>query len=167
MNIKTTDWFRLRGKQRNLDEHILFNKDLNHSYVIDKAILALLTELGELANEWRGFKYWSEDTEAREADMLVEYVDNLHFILSLENYYEFKYRGIGSIRQATITDQFTTIFYAVASLASDKENKVAELLSIRAHFIGLGEMLGFTSEQVENAYNDKYKINFERQASGY
>lgn len=31
----------------------------------DKLILALFTELGELANEWRGFKIWSKDQEPR------------------------------------------------------------------------------------------------------
>lgn len=31
----------------------------------EKLILALLVEVGECANEWRGFKYWSKNQEAR------------------------------------------------------------------------------------------------------
>ncbi|WP_338088272.1 dUTP diphosphatase [Lysinibacillus composti] len=34
-------------------------------------------------------------------------------------------------------------------------------------FTVLGEQLGFTWEQVENAYLEKNKINHERQLSGY
>ncbi len=32
----------------------------------EKKVLALQVEIGELANEWRGFKFWSEDQEPRE-----------------------------------------------------------------------------------------------------
>lgn len=31
----------------------------------NKLVLALLVELGECANEWRGFKFWSKDQEPR------------------------------------------------------------------------------------------------------
>lgn len=31
----------------------------------EKLILALLVEIGECANEWRGFKFWSKDQEPR------------------------------------------------------------------------------------------------------
>jgi dimeric dUTPase (all-alpha-NTP-PPase superfamily) len=32
----------------------------------NKLVLALLVELGECANEWRGFKFWSKDQKPRE-----------------------------------------------------------------------------------------------------
>jgi len=35
------------------------------------------------------------------------------------------------------------------------------------YFIGLGEMLGFSWKQVEDAYYAKNKINHERQDAGY
>jgi dimeric dUTPase (all-alpha-NTP-PPase superfamily) len=65
----------------------------------NKLILALLVELGECANEWRGFKFWSvnqiphtsavrvptmmEEDKEYYNPLLEEYVDGLHFVLEL------------------------------------------------------------------------------------
>lgn len=61
MNLK-----KLFDLQRQLDERI----EQEHPRQpgedrLGKKVLALLVELGELANEWRGFKFWSNDQEAR------------------------------------------------------------------------------------------------------
>ncbi|MEG0450360.1 MAG: dUTP diphosphatase, partial [Lysinibacillus sp.] len=52
--------------QAGLDEHILENhpelRDQNNS---DWKLLALQVELGECANEWRGFKKWSNNQKPR------------------------------------------------------------------------------------------------------
>lgn len=57
---------KLFEMQRQLDEHI--EKEHPRKPREDrlvKKILALQVELGELANCWRGFKYWSHDQEPR------------------------------------------------------------------------------------------------------
>ena len=54
--------------QAKLDEHIIQQKGLQGQDLLDKKILALQVELGELANEARFFKYWSEDTKPRTSD---------------------------------------------------------------------------------------------------
>jgi dimeric dUTPase (all-alpha-NTP-PPase superfamily) len=57
---------KLFEMQRQLDEHI--EKEHPRQEGEDrlaKKILALFVELGELANEHRGFKYWSNDQEPR------------------------------------------------------------------------------------------------------
>lgn len=46
-------------------------------------MLALLVEIGELANETRCFKYWSNKPASEREVILEEYVDGLHFILSI------------------------------------------------------------------------------------
>ncbi len=48
-----------------------------------KKMLALLVEIGELANETRCFKYWSNKPASEREVILEEYVDGLHFILSI------------------------------------------------------------------------------------
>jgi dimeric dUTPase (all-alpha-NTP-PPase superfamily) len=63
MNLK-----HLFELQRKLDEHIVKEKGLEGQDLLPKKILALQVELGELANEWRGFKFWSEDQEPRIKD---------------------------------------------------------------------------------------------------
>ena len=47
--------------QKKLDDHIIQEKGLQGQDLLDKKILALQVELGELCQEWRGFKFWSED----------------------------------------------------------------------------------------------------------
>src|SRR5699024_2680440 len=118
--------------QKKLDKRIIKEKGLEGVDLLDKKILALQVELGELANEHRGFTFWSENqrpnverwVECKKCDgtgdlnyeivegdaegtggheyvdcdecdssgtshmtnpLLEEYVDCLHFILSIGN----------------------------------------------------------------------------------
>jgi dimeric dUTPase (all-alpha-NTP-PPase superfamily) len=51
--------------QKEYESQLLDAKGLNRKELFDKKLLALKTELGELANEHRCFKFWSEDQEPR------------------------------------------------------------------------------------------------------
>jgi|SRR5690625_1517269 len=187
--------------QKTLDDRIEKEKGLEGQDLLDKKILALQVELGELANEWRGFKFWSENQEPNtdicskcdgkgmytatvnnlsmtgkcnncygkgkhfDNPLLEEYVDCLHFILSIgytigRNY--FVYDEFLEEKQTNITKQFQRVFGYAFLITED--NYCSELLM---SFINLGEMLGFTWEQIEQAYYDKNKINHERQSNGY
>lgn len=149
-----------------------------------KKILALQVELGELARNWRGFKFWSNDQEPRTkvsrelfsndpteqvgelANLLLEeYVDCLHFILSIGleigvDY--FKYHNDHRFKESNITDQFLRVMDYVVGLRED--DYCTELLQ---SFVHLGEMLGFTWEQIEQAYISKNEVNHDRQNNNY
>ena len=158
-----------------------------------KKILALQVELGELANEWRGFKFWSGRQEPVTEDLRVvdykesgeailetynplleEYVDCLHFILSigLEIGVCPEELDAESIFFANVTEQFIDLFYEVSHLIYEERNGRLYEDYLRydivfEHFVGLGVMLGFTWEQIEQAYIQKNAVNFERQENGY
>lgn len=170
---------KLFETQRILDERI----EKEHPLIdgedrLSKKLLALQVELGELANEWRGFKFWSNDQEPRTnrfapgvADsynynpLLEEYVDCLHFILSIGleiDRNDFEYLSDHDYKAHDITNQFMrTMDYAIGLREDDY---YADLLY---SFIYLGEMLGFTWEQVVDAYYAKNQVNHERQNTGY
>ena len=57
--------------------------------VLDKKLLALSVEVGELANATRCFKYWSEKENEGTERILDEFADVLHFLLSVANSLEF------------------------------------------------------------------------------
>lgn len=103
----------LLEKQKFLDDYILKNIDIDEKTRVTNTTLALIVEVAEMANEIRSFKHWSKKSPSSKEIILGEYVDVLHFFLSLAN------------------------------------------------------QLGFTEQDIEQAYNDKNKVNFERQNTGY
>jgi dimeric dUTPase (all-alpha-NTP-PPase superfamily) len=151
-----------------------------------KRVLALLVEVGECANEWRGFKYWSKDREPRlrkarapymdldDADfynpLLEEYVDGLHFVLELgivlgfetvKPMYTF---GFGSVDSEPL-GWFTSIYGCINDLREfPTEPNYRDLLD---DYFGLGRALGFTWDEIEAAYFSKMAINHDRQNNGY
>lgn len=212
---------KLFEMQSVLDKRIVEEKGLQGQDLLDKKILALQVELGELANEWRGFKFWSEDREPRtrkiegcpedEANMffcpgcgreysekqqkefdvcpadnrvltplkktnplLEEYVDCLHFILSIglelgQEEWKPHYSKVAvHFGGDELTTQFNELFRFIASIRTClKDEKFIFYGSVFSNFLGLGEMLGFTWNQIEQAYFDKNEVNHARQQNGY
>jgi dimeric dUTPase (all-alpha-NTP-PPase superfamily) len=203
--------------QRKLDEHIEQQHPRQEGEDrLAKKILALQVELGELANEWRGFKFWSNDQEPRtevkipcrfcsgagkgyfcgneytgqkeqciychgtgvkkiQNRLLEEYVDCLHFILSIGLEIEFKRKPIDIIKSHDVITQFNEMFRLVSTFwriyAETGVIKGCGLYDtyedILRTYMGLGQELGFSWKQIEEAYCRKNAINHERQENGY
>ena len=180
---------KLFETQRVLDARIMeTHPELKGQNNLDWKILALLVELGECANEWRGFKKWSNNQEPRikvpitawgepfKNPLLEEYVDCLHFILSIgletgwnEIDFGLEYKeklDMGfSYKDTNLTRQFTNSFYFTTKF--EDNTNLEGYLDIVLCFRALGEMLGFTWEQIEQAYYEKNAINHTRQNTGY
>lgn len=192
---------RLFSEQKALDKKIIEGKDLQGEDLLDRKILALLVELGELANKWRGFKFWSDDQKPRkniitdcnicenagvkhfkkcskcdgygyfDSDrVLEEYVDCLHFILSIGNDmgkdksygwfdYEESSEGVNDIQR-----QFKRLFMLIANSHDYIYHHYDEIIY---HFIVLGRKLGYTWSEIEQAYFAKNEKNHKRQDEGY
>jgi dimeric dUTPase (all-alpha-NTP-PPase superfamily) len=180
----------------------------------NKLVLALLVELGECANEWRGFKFWSKDQMPRvEEDvqcevckgtgdlnyemvqedaegnggheymdcmycdcsgisevrnpLLEEYVDGLHFVLELGIERDFMHviYDLKSLKEETIVEQFIYLTKVVSDF--NEYHSIPAYLEIVESYITLGEMLGFTWAEIEQAYYAKNQINHQRQENGY
>lgn len=179
----------LFSKQAELDAHI----EQEHPRQpgedrLSKKVLALQVELGELANEWRGFKFWSKDQEPRTRErvliqvfeddepyysyetknpLLEEYVDGLHFFLSVGLELDITPIYVDESFKNDITKLFVNINSGVSTLLYPESVKDMNYLNAFANFIRLGQLLGFACEEVEQAYDAKHQINFERQANGY
>ncbi|HLG26751.1 MAG TPA: dUTP diphosphatase [Paenisporosarcina sp.] len=137
-----------------------------------KKILALQVELGELANELpRTFKFWSnKKNDYKKA--LVEYVDCLHFILSIgleKNVVELDINQ-GHVLENThpnLETQFLWLSRTLTDLYMDEYKMFNHVRMFFLEFLALGEMLGFTFEQIESAYIQKNEVNHDRQNTGY
>jgi dimeric dUTPase (all-alpha-NTP-PPase superfamily) len=200
--------------QKELDARIEKEHGLEGKDLLPEKILALQVELGELANEWRGFKFWKRNPKPRtkiehlcpicagtgdenaqanleskmeggggypflkceECDgsgklgesnpLLEEYVDCLHFILSIGIQKGFEIASINTLlKHDNVLDQFNECFTRIY-VFQDQLNKYRYVSHLQV-FLGLGEMLGFTWEEIEEAYYSKNQTNHIRQSEGY
>lgn len=160
---------QLFSMQRELDQHIIENHGLEKEDLFDRKILALLVELGELANETRCFKFWSVKGPSKREVILEEFVDGIHFILSLglERGFEKEMTTVTRLENgATETSaQFLNVYTAVEQLKDTRSLLAYQALF--SEFLRLGEILGFKSREIEEAYVKKNEVNFARQANEY
>jgi dimeric dUTPase (all-alpha-NTP-PPase superfamily) len=160
------NWEKLFRMQDELDQRIRKEHQLESAYLVDEKILALLVEIGELANETRCFKYWSNKGASPQDVILEEYVDGLHFIISIGIELGFSYeKKWDKTEPKSLTEQFIKVYNQISDFAKDCSRDQYELLV--DHFLSLGYALGFTGEDIEKAYENKNEINHVRQEEGY
>lgn len=153
--------------QKELDTKIETQHQLQQEILFDRKILALLVEVGELANETRCFKFWSVKPPASIDVILEEYVDGIHFILSLglEIDIEPTIHFENKQDKRTVTEQFLYVYQSI-TLFKD-ERSISMYKNMFEEYLFLGELLGFSSAQIEKAYVSKNEVNHERQKQGY
>lgn len=162
------DFQKLFIMQKGLDEHIETKHELLEENLFERKVLALLVELGELANETRCFKFWSIKPSSPQEIVLEEYVDGVHFILSLgiECGFEQELDYSASVKnKESLTEQFLFEFELISRFRASKS--LEDYIQLFQAYIHLGELLGFNSRDIEKAYIDKNEVNYERQKQGY
>lgn len=159
----------LYNLQRNLDIKISENHNLVNDTLISHKILALQVEVGELANETRCFKFWSLKEPSPKNVILEEFVDCLHFILSIGLYLkldDLTTNDLSVINDGIdLTERFLRFFDSISLLKNNysKENYIRMF----SEFLSLGKQLDFEANEIEDAYLYKNNINHQRQAEGY
>lgn len=171
MTIKEYDLIKeMLQMQKKLDEAIMEEYGLTE---IDEENLrmAILDEVGELTHELKGDWCWWKKTQAPvdKQKVLGELVDIWHFVLSYQNHFNF-----GEEARLSYLNEEELLNGMLKRLRTKKSNlsKVLTRLvifesSIIPVLIAITEYLGFTIEQVYNAYCDKNKINYQRLKEGY
>lgn len=186
--------------QKVLDARIIKEKGLEGVNLLPNTVLALQVEIGELANEWRGFKHWSKNQKPRtravrnlgvddigvergEAynPLLEEYVDCLHFFLSIARQLNLPADDLyipDDVAELKTVVLFTEILHNVGMIIGGeflvggyerfKDEQRHFFRGALACFYSLGEQrLGFSFEQITEAYAAKNKVNHDRQSNGY
>lgn len=143
--------------------------DERMDYVDDRFSLTMFSfkvEVYELANKIEFFKFWKHNKG--KDGQLEEYVDGLHFLLSLglQTGHQPKVVEVGRIiKPLSYLAIFTQIEYALNQFKYYCTlNKYLELFE---YYLELGAMLGFDSQMIKEAYIKKNEINHERQDIGY
>ncbi|AZB43879.1 dUTPase [Bacillus sp. FJAT-42376] len=159
----------LFSMQKELDGKIERQHHLERENLVQRKTLALLVELGELANETRCFKFWSTKKPSEKQVILEEYVDGIHFILSLGLEHNFSEQTVIDVKQdsrdVSLTHQFMMVYESISRF--DKDQSLSAYLTVFGEYLYLGQMLGFSADDIEKAYLLKNEINHERQHKGY
>jgi dimeric dUTPase (all-alpha-NTP-PPase superfamily) len=167
MEDKFMNFSILFNMQQELDSKIEAQHQLQNENLIERKVLALLVEVGELANETRCFKFWSLKPPASTSVILEEYVDGIHFILSLG--LEINVDPLLDLKEVqadrTITEQFLKVYETIQAFKNNQS--YATYKDMFEEYLLLGKLLGFTSKQVEEAYTSKNEVNHQRQQQGY
>ncbi|MBH0175179.1 dUTP diphosphatase [Fictibacillus sp. 23RED33] len=159
----------LFSMQNELNMRIVKEHKLDNSSLFEQRRLAFLVELGELANETRCFKYWSKRPASEKEVILEEYVDGLHFVLSIGLDLGFKEVEITTevdLGEKMDKIDINTLFLTLYQSGS-KSLLNEEFQSFFDTFLGLGVKFGFSFEEIEEAYFAKNRVNHERQDTGY
>ncbi|PFC44724.1 dUTPase [Bacillus cereus] len=167
---------KLRGLQKILDNRIIKQHGLEGQNLVSNLILALQVEIAELANETGCFKHWSNKGPSERETILTEFVDGLRFILSISNQLDVKIEfRCEDETEKTIVGTFNKLFYYVGEMWDTAHNYPDSKLQLADDvetifnlFMELGtKHLGFTHEDIEQAYLEKNKVNHQRQDDGY
>ena len=157
-------------KQAKLDESIMSAYGLTE---IDEENLrmAILDEVGELTHELKGNWCWWKKTQkpVDNEKVLEELVDVWHFVLSYQNHFNCGEKGLCgfSIEKESVDNYLKRLRTEVVTFSSSLICLVRFKLTIISLLIAITEYLGFTIEQVYEAYCGKNKINYQRLKEGY
>lgn len=171
MIIKEYDLIKeMLQMQAKLDEAIMKEYGLTE---IDEENLrmAILDEVGELTHELKGEWCWWKKTQTPVDNdkVLGELVDVWHFVLSWQNHFDNGKEGLVSVYDVKMVadlnlfrlhECISYFSYQLCQLVNYEFYKIPRLIAITEH-------LGFTIEQVYEAYCDKNKVNYQRLESWY
>ena len=156
--------------QAKLDESIMKEYGLTE---IDEENLrmAILDEVGELTHELKGNWCWWKKTQPQvdKEKVLGELVDVWHFVLSYQNHFNKGEEMLCNyLNEKEMSD---TLLERLRAKAINLPFALSHLVyykgSIITVLVAISEYLGFTIEQVYEAYCGKNKINYQRLKEGY
>ncbi|AIM15846.1 MULTISPECIES: dUTP diphosphatase [Neobacillus] len=159
---------KLFQMQKALDSHIEEKHQLQNEDLFSRKVLALLVELGELANETRCFKFWSVKPSSPKKVILEEFVDGIHFILSIGIVCGFDSRDFNvnwHPVSGDMTEHFLKVYKQVDLFQSSRSFE--DYFTLLQSYLELGSLLGITHEEMEQAYFEKNEVNYQRQQNNY
>lgn len=160
------DLTSLYQKQAELDARIAENHNVSYATTRERRILALLVEIGEFANATRCFKYWSNKPSEAQDIVLDEYVDGLHFFLSLGIDIKANKRVYHYTKHADNLTKQVLETYRLASLFYKNQDEKSYVKAFQA-FINIAPLLKVRWSTIEKAYYKKLGENYSRQDHNY
>ncbi len=156
----------LYNLQAQLDAEIAEKHNVSYATTHSRRLLALIVEIGELANETRCFKYWSNKGPSAKEIVMDEFADGLHFLLSLGiplKANKFEYEIEKSNEDLTI--QFHNVYKLATSLLDNYDLKHYE--ACFQAYLNLTASINMSVDDIINSYKSKLSVNYKRQETNY
>lgn len=152
--------------QKELDKKIIETHKPSTESLRDKMILALFVEIAELANEIQSFKYWKINKNFSDENILEEFSDGIHFILSFYLYFKNVPLEINpNTEEKDINKQFNLVFELISKFKNS--NDFQDLLNLFEVYLGIIKNLSYSDKQIKEAYISKNKKNLNRIKNKY
>lgn len=169
MLITTKTLIYLSEQQNKLDKYIFDKNNLFYDQkIFSKKICAFFVELGEFANEERSFKYWSRKPASALDIQLFEYIDGLHFLLSIGNDLQFPfadYEFVPVKQEMNLIDLYLLIYKNLGDFVY--ESNLENFEQLFNNYLTISQLNNYSNKKILDAYEIKNKINFERQDKEY
>lgn len=163
MTLKLND---IRQRQVQLDERIMANHQVTRPQTRIKRILALMVEIGELANETRTFKFWSFKAASEKEVLLEELGDCVHFSVSLGIDLGDEAMALDFIAlETSLSEQFIDWMNETAKLKT--EFTLTQYRIVLSYIGSVALAMGFSADDVYDFYVRKNEINHSRQDHQY
>ncbi|VEU62835.1 dUTP diphosphatase [Mycoplasmopsis bovirhinis] len=157
--------------QKKLDEkiekkHESISPNFSKKEITLQRTLALMVEASEFINEVQSFKYWKQNKNISKTKVLEEFVDLLHFFISLSYQNDVPHTLNPKINEYNdINLQFKELFINISEILK-QPNKENIQISFEIA-LGCFEMLGYNYNELFEAYFFKNQKNYKRLYSNY
>ncbi|MFA5603769.1 MAG: dUTP diphosphatase [Bacilli bacterium] len=138
----------------------------NNRDIFEKNVLELLVELGELANETRCFKYWSNKRPSDKSIILDEFADCMIMVLYFCNILKIDLNEeFGELEDKNVIQLFIYLYHESSMLLEDFTK--LRIKNILGNLVKLGDALGFSDEDIINGGLLKIERNKLRIENGF
>jgi len=150
--------------QRKFDNKVVRQLGIQKPSLIQKAT-ALLTEIGEFANEEGSVKYWKKSKKQNLQTALFEYIDMWKFAVSIANDVGVTAKDVKKaklIHYPTMQDQLMALSYVVSMVAQYPAKKHEHMMAVFGLLKGVQAHCSFTDKKVYDAWHLKHEENVKR-----
>lgn len=164
--VKPNDLKEIYQESKRLDSLFGEQNDLFSDEIIEKNILELLVEFGELANETRCFKYWSIKPMSDKEVILEEYIDCLFMILCFCNMTNVSMdEAFPTATQENIVGTFLTLYKDGFNLKKNLPKETVKQLLV--NILYLADLLNFQYKDIKKGVSKKSLIIRKRFKENY
>ncbi|AZU99709.1 nucleotide pyrophosphohydrolase [Bacillus phage DK1] len=157
--------------QKKVDEKISNKIKISFRNTLLQRQIAFKVELSEFANEVGFFKYWKESHIKDDFRIKDEWADCLAFLNSIvitlgyEDYVKSYYEK--RLEHDMDSHTFIREDWLYRQMNKNEMNTVDDILSQYFYLYMFGKNLGYSIEELNEAYNLKSNVNIKRSQEGY